>query len=149
MQCSSCQIDRTLVYLGLGSNLGNGRDNLDRSLELIAKHCGEVLAVSSYIESEPWGFESQHRFTNAVCAILTSLQPEALLDATQQIERLMGRTHKHKPGEAYTDRIIDIDILLYGDLNISTPRLTVPHPLIEDRDFVREPLMEVKKLIDN
>lgn len=149
MQCSSCQTNRTLVYLGLGSNLGNGRDNLDRSLTLIAESCGEVLAVSSYIESEPWGFESQHRFTNAVCAILTTLQPEALLDATQQIERLMGRTHKHKPGEAYTDRIIDIDILLYGDLNISTPRLTVPHPLIEDRDFVREPLMEVKKLIDN
>lgn len=131
-----------LIFLGLGSNLGDGRKNLDRAIALLSEQVGEVKAVSSYIQSEPWGFESAHIFTNAVCAMDTSLDPMTLLDVTQSIEREMGRTHKHAPGESYTDRIIDIDILIYNNVEMQNERLTLPHPLIEQRDFVREPLIE-------
>jgi len=136
-----------LVFLGLGSNLGNGKSNLDEALRLLGLKVGKVQAVSTYIESEPWGFESSHRFTNAVCAVDTQLDPMVLLDVTQAIEREMGRIHKHQPGESYTDRIIDIDILLYDDLIINNERLIVPHPLIGERDFVYGPLEECKKLM--
>ncbi len=136
-----------IVYLGLGSNLGDGKANLDRALQLLGTKVGEVKVVSTYIESEPWGFESKHRFTNAVCVVETELQPMDLLDITQAIEREMGRTHKHLPGESYTDRIIDIDILTYDDLIIYNERLTLPHPLIEQREFVYRPLDECKKLM--
>lgn len=136
-----------LVFLGLGSNLGDGKANLDQALLLIGQQVGEVKAVSSYIESEPWGFDSVYRFTNAVCAVETELEPLLLLDETQAIERKMGRTHKHQPGESYTDRIIDIDILTYDNLTLNNNRLTLPHPLIEEREFVYRPLNECKKLI--
>lgn len=130
------------VFLGLGSNLGDGRANLDRALELISVRVGTLLAVSDYIGSEPWGFASEHWFTNAVCAVETGLGPMALLDITQEIERQMGRTHKHAPGESYTDRIIDIDILSYDDVSMHNERLTLPHPLIGQRDFVKIPLQD-------
>lgn len=132
------------AYLGLGSNLGVGKANLDKSLEMLAEKVGEIVAVSTYMESEPWGFKSTNRFTNGAVAVKTELSPIELLDATQAIEREMGRTHKHKPGEPYTDRIIDIDILLYDDLQIKTERLIIPHPHIENRDFVKIPLSEIK-----
>ena len=133
-----------IAYLGLGSNLGDGKANLDKSLEMLAERVGEIVAVSTYMESEPWGFKSTNRFTNGAVAVKTELSPIELLDATQAIEREMGRTHKHKPGEPYTDRIIDIDILLYDDLQIKTERLIIPHPHIENRDFVKIPLSEIK-----
>lgn len=132
------------AYLGLGSNLGDGKANLDKSLEMLAERVGEIVAVSTNMESEPWGFKSTNRFTNGAVAVKTELSPIELLDATQAIEREMGRTHKHKPGEPYTDRIIDIDILLYDDLQIKTDRLIIPHPHIENRDFVKIPLSEIK-----
>lgn len=131
-----------LAYIALGSNLGDGPAQLDEAIDRIGQQVGNVLFTSSYMQSEPWGFESEHRFTNAVCAVTTELEPLCLLDVTQQIERQMGRTHKHNPGEAYTDRIIDLDILIYDDLNYQDERLTLPHPLIEERDFVRIPLQE-------
>ncbi|MBP5716432.1 MAG: 2-amino-4-hydroxy-6-hydroxymethyldihydropteridine diphosphokinase [Bacteroidales bacterium] len=130
------------VFLGLGSNLGDGRANLNRALDLIVANVGPLLAVSDFIESEPWGFASEHRFTNAVCAVETGLGPMALLDITQEIERQMGRTHKHAAGESYTDRIIDIDILTYDDVTMHNERLTLPHPLIGQRDFVKIPLQD-------
>lgn len=130
------------AFLGLGSNLGNGPENLDRALTLIKESVGKVLTVSTYIQSEPWGFESANVFTNAVCVIETSLNPVELLDKTQLIEIQMGRTHKHGKGEAYTDRIIDIDILTYNNIIMNTERLTLPHPFIEQRDFVKIPLEE-------
>lgn len=147
-----------LVYLGLGSNLGNGIENLNRSLDLLNRQVGTVKAVSAYVESEPWGFESEHRFTNAVCALETSLDPMQLLDETQAVERQMGRTHKHGAGESYTDRIIDIDILMYDaapwenpcrkpgvGLFLKSERLTLPHPLIFEREFVWGPLADCYK----
>lgn len=135
-----------LVYIGLGSNLGDGRENLQTAIRLLAEQVGEVVAVSSLIESEPWGFESEHRFTNGVVALRTTLTPHALLDATQDIERQMGRTHKHLPGEAYMDRIIDLDLLEYEDLVLADSRLSLPHPLIQERSFVRIPLEECKQI---
>lgn len=131
-----------LVYIGLGSNLGNGPHNLDAAVELLQSEVGEVLYTSDYIVSEPWGFESQNSFTNAVTVVQTELEPVELLDVTQHIERVMGRRHKRKHGEPYSDRVIDLDILLYDDLTLETDRLTIPHPLIAERPFVSVPLQQ-------
>lgn len=133
-----------IVYIGLGSNLGDGPKNLDAAVALLQKEVGEVLYTSAYIESEPWGFESSHRFTNAVTVVRTELEPLPLLDLTQQIERRMGRTRKRKRGEGYSDRVIDLDLLLYDNIRIESERLTIPHPHIADRDFVRLPLEECR-----
>lgn len=138
-----------IIYIGLGSNLGDGPLNLDVARGLLSQRVGEELCCSDYVESEPWGFSSDNRFTNAVVAFRTELDPLPLLDATQDIERQMGRRHKHKAGEAYTDRIIDLDILLYDDLHYHDERLTIPHPHIEARSFVREPLSECMNKIKN
>lgn len=135
-------MNQHIVYIGLGSNLGDGPKNLDKAVALLQKEAGEVLYTSAYIESEPWGFESEHRFTNAVAVIRTALEPLPLLDLTQQIERRMGRTRKRRRGEGYSDRVIDLDLLMYDDLHIETERLVLPHPHIADRDFVRLPLEE-------
>lgn len=134
-----------IVYIGLGSNLGDGPKNLDAAVDLLQKEAGEVLYTSEYIQSEPWGFESRYRFTNAVTVLCTELEPLALLDLTQQIERRMGRTRKRRRGEGYSDRVIDLDLLLYDNIHIESERLTIPHPLIAVRDFVRLPLEECQE----
>ena len=130
------------TYLGIGTNLGNRTANIDQAVEMIGKQAGTLLACSSYIETAPWGFQSRHPFLNAVVAIDTPHSPHELLRITQSIEREMGRTHKTVNGN-YTDRIIDIDILLYGEEVIHTPDLIIPHPLILQRDFVYIPLFEI------
>jgi len=130
------------LYLSLGSNIGDRRSLLHRAITLIGERIGTVQRVSSFIETEPWGFESEHPFLNAACMVLTSLSPEQCLEATQQIERELGRTQKSKDG-IYHDRPIDIDLLLYDDLEISTPTLTLPHPRMYERDFVMIPLREI------
>ena len=134
------------VYLGLGSNLGNREENLRGALFEIASSVGVVEAVSSFIVTEPWGFESTHTFVNAVCRVQTRLSPMEVLDATQAIERNLGRTKKSMDG-VYSDRLIDIDILLYDDLKMDTPRLIIPHPLMAQRDFVKIPLAELGVII--
>lgn len=108
---------------------------------LLAERVGDVLALSGFYETEPWGFQSDNTFLNAALRLETILSPLELLDATQQIEREMGRTQKSNG--AYHDRIIDIDILLYDDLVLQTPELTLPHPLMHERRFVMEPLAEI------
>lgn len=130
------------VYLGLGSNLGDKEACLRKALHEIGLQVGTVEAVSSFYISEPWGFESGNSFVNAVCRLLTPLAPMELLDVTQAIERSLGRTEKTVDG-VYHDRVIDIDILLYDDLRMQTSRLTIPHPLMEQRDFVKIPLAEL------
>jgi 2-amino-4-hydroxy-6-hydroxymethyldihydropteridine diphosphokinase len=134
------------VYLGLGSNLGNREENLRGALFEIASSVGVVEAVSSFIVTEPWGFESTHTFVNAVCRVQTRLSPMEVLDATQAIERNLGRTKKSVDG-VYSDRLIDIDILLYDDWKVDTPRLVIPHPLMAQRDFVKIPLAELGVII--
>lgn len=134
------------VYLGLGSNLGNREENLRGALFEIASSVGVVEAVSSFIVTEPWGFESTHTFVNAVCRVQTHLSPMEVLDMTQAIERNLGRSKKSVDG-VYSDRLIDIDILLYDDWKVDTPRLVIPHPLMAQRDFVKIPLAELGVMI--
>ena len=115
---------------------------LHRAIALIDERIGTVQRVSSFIETEPWGFQSEHPFLNAACMVLTTLSPEQCLKETQKIERELGRTKKSKNG-IYHDRPIDIDLLLYDDLKLSTPKLTLPHPHMYERDFVMIPLREI------
>ncbi len=133
--------------MSLGSNLGDREDMLRRAITLIEERVGAVQRVSSFIETEPWGFESEHPFLNAAVMVLTTLSPIECLDRTQQIERELGRKKKSKNG-IYHDRPIDIDLLLYGDLKLSTPRLTIPHPHMYERDFVMIPLREILPSIE-
>ena len=137
------------VYLGLGSNLGDCRKNLERAIRLIADRVGAVTRQSSFIETEPWGFESENRFLNAVILCETTQTPREVLRLTQQIERDMGRRKVVGGGltvdgqRIYSDRIVDIDILLYDDLTVDEPDLKIPHPLMHQRDFVMIPLKEI------
>ena len=130
-----------IAYLALGTNIGNKRRDMITAAALLAERVGDVLALSGFYETEPWGFQSENTFLNAALRLETSLSPLELLKATQQIEAEMGRTQKSNG--TYHDRIIDIDILLYDDLILQTPELTLPHPLMQDRRFVMEPLLEI------
>ena len=130
------------VYLGLGTNLGDKEANLDMAMEEIRKRVGEILSLSAYYITEPWGFDSKNAFLNAVCKISTSLSPLDVLLTTQSIEKDLGRMKKSVNGQ-YSDRPIDIDILLYDDIVLDSPNLTIPHPLMHKRTFVMEPLSEI------
>ena len=130
------------VYLSLGSNIGNRKRALRDAVDLIGREIGVVEREATAIETEPWGFSSPNMFLNSCVKVLTVLTPRQVLEATQHIERELGRTMKSVDG-AYHDRIIDIDILLYGDNIIVSDRLTIPHPLMHKRDFVLEPLAEI------
>ena len=130
------------VYLGLGTNIGNKEENLMRAIGLLSLALGSPVACSRFMESEPWGFDSANSFLNCVAAFDTSMAPMQLLDTTEEIERRLGRASKSHGG-LYSDRVIDIDILLYGNDIINEERLTVPHPLMHKRDFVLTPLKEI------
>ena len=130
-----------IAYLALGTNIGNKRRNMITAAALLAERVGDVLARSGFYETEAWGFQSENTFLNAALQLETALSPLELLKATQEIEIEMGRTQKSNG--AYHDRIIDIDILLYDDLVLQTPELTLPHPLMHERLFVMEPLAEI------
>ena len=130
------------AYLSLGSNLGDREALLGRAVALLGERCGDVTAVSRAFETEPEGFRSPHLFYNIALALETTLPPLDLLSETQAIERELGRTHKSRDG-VYTDRPIDIDLILYGDLVLDTPELTLPHPRFRKRLFVLKPLTEI------
>ena len=130
------------VFLSLGSNLGDRSKNLESAISLIGSRAGDVTAVSSFIETKPVGFKSEKRFVNCAVRIVTALDPFELLRITQQIERELGRTTK-SVGGVYSDRTIDIDILLYGNAVIDTPELKIPHPQMRKRNFVMRPLKEI------
>ena len=166
------------VYLSLGSNLGDRRALLEQAIHLLGQRVGVVEATSSFIETEPWGFESEHPFLNAAVRLSTTLTPFELLLTTQQIEREMGRTTKSTPATVpgafasgasslprYHDRPIDIDILLYGEqpsnptstegfesihlhglyaVDGTVLSITIPHPLMHERDFVMIPLRQIQ-----
>ena len=132
------------VYLGLGSNLGDRHALMEKAITLIGERIGKVVRQSSFIETEPWGFESDNRFLNAVIIVETEHTPREVLTLTQQIEREMGRTRK-SGSAGYADRPMDIDILIYDDLEINEPDLKIPHPLMHEREFVMIPLREVRK----
>lgn len=137
----------TDVYLSLGTNLGEREANLKKAIELLDERMeGPREALSSFISTPSWGFDSAD-FLNCAVRYRTALSPEAILQIVKGIEREMGRTEvlQYKPsGERiYHDRIIDIDILLYGSERIQTPSLTIPHPLMKEREFVMRPLSEI------
>jgi 2-amino-4-hydroxy-6-hydroxymethyldihydropteridine diphosphokinase len=136
------------VYLSLGSNLGNRKQLLLDAIEKINEKVGNVVRQSSFYETKPWGFESENLFLNAAVKVTTKLSPTELLEVTQQIEREMGRKKKttynfRQQTPNYSDRPIDIDILLYDDLHVDLPELKIPHPLMQERDFVLVPLREI------
>jgi 2-amino-4-hydroxy-6-hydroxymethyldihydropteridine diphosphokinase len=136
------------VYLSLGSNLGNRKQLLLDAIEKINKKVGNVVRQSSFYETKPWGFESENLFLNAAVKVTAKLSPTELLEVTQQIEREMGRKKKttynfRQQTPNYSDRPIDIDILLYDDLHVDLPELKIPHPLMQERDFVLVPLREI------
>ena len=136
------------VYLSLGSNLGNRKQLLLDAIEKINKKVGNIVRQSSFYETKPWGFESENLFLNAAVKVTTKLSPTELLEVTQQIEREMGRRKKTTLNSQlstpnYSDRPIDIDILLYDDLHVDLPELKIPHPLMQERDFVLVPLREI------
>lgn len=130
------------VYLSLGSNLGDREATMRRAIGLLNERAGSVDRQSSFIETEPWGFESTNKFLNMCVRLLTTLSPEQLLMATKQIERELGRTQKSVNGQ-YHDRPIDIDILMYDDVRIDSNDLTLPHPHMQEREFVMKPLREI------
>ena len=131
------------VFLGLGSNLGDKVWNLQEAIRLIGEQIGTVTRQSSFIETEPWGFESDNTFLNAAICCETEKTPREVLLLTRQIERDLGRRKKSVAG-SYADRLIDIDILLYDDLTVDEPDLIIPHPLMHERDFVMIPLKEIQ-----
>ena len=133
------------VYLSLGTNLGNRRKNLITASALLAERAGDVLALSGFYETEPWGFETGNLFLNAALKLITGLSPEALLEVTQQIERDLGRLQKSNG--TYHDRLIDIDILLYDELVLRTDTLILPHPFMHERAFVMNPLSEIAPML--
>lgn len=140
-----------VVYLSLGSNLGNRKALIRKAVKRIGELVGTVVRRSTLYETEPWGFQSEHLFVNAAVCCTTELSPMELLRVTQQIERELGRRQKtvFTPDAApvYHDRPIDIDILLYDDLHVDEPQLKIPHPLMQMRDFVMIPLKEILRPI--
>ena len=130
----------TDAYIGLGSNLGNRLSHLAAALDSIADTDGTyVIEVSNVVESEPWGVTGQPAFANAVAQVATTLSADRLLEALKDIEAALGRTS----GPRYGPRVIDLDILLFGDEEWRAEDLVVPHPRLAERDFVVTPLLEI------
>lgn len=128
----------TIVYLSLGSNLGNREDNLRQALSLISRHM-TLTDLSSVYETEPLEYTSQPTFLNMVCAGKTYDRPRNILELTQGIEKALGRVTTFK----YGPRTLDVDILLYGHEVIDSPDLQIPHPSFSGRAFVLVPLSEI------
>ena len=135
MQTSNLQA----VYLLLGSNLGNRKEILDKAIELIIQKIGVIISQSKDYETKPWGVTDQPDFLNLAITIHTKLKPLEILEQTQAIENQLGRVRKEKWGA----RLIDIDLMFYGNEIIDEPNLKVPHPLMQERDFALIPLAEI------
>lgn len=133
-----------LVYLGLGSNLGDRRDNLLSALRLLGGMEGmSILEVSSVYETKPWGVAEQPDFLNLVTLSSTTRDPRGVLAACGEVEEKLGRVRAGRWGP----RVIDVDILLYDDLELEEEDLVIPHPRMLERDFVMVPLLELKPRI--
>jgi len=126
------------VYIALGTNLGDRLDNLHAAIEALEPKVS-ILIKSHVYETPPWGYEDQPAFLNMVVKAETSLEPEALLNFLKQLEVELGREQNFRWGP----RLIDLDILFYGDLVIDTPPLVIPHPRLHERAFVLVPLVDI------
>ena len=146
-----------LIYFGIGSNLGNRETNLLRAIELLHERVGECVACSSVYRSAPQGFVSENEFANMVAVCQSDYSPEEVLLITQQIEREMGRTEKSVDG-VYHNRVIDIDLLqayignqesgVEHQIEYTSETLILPHPRMQERDFVMIPLREVEAILN-
>ncbi len=135
-------MDPVIAYLGLGSNLGDRQNNLNRAADILSRNPGLRLKRSSSVyETAPWGYPEQPNFLNCVLEVSTSLSPPDLLHQAQEVECTLGRT----PTVRYGPRLIDVDILLYGDriIDLEIPDLHVPHLMMAERAFVLVPLAEL------
>lgn len=133
-----------ICYIGLGSNLGNRRENIKRAIALLKKNQGlKVKKVSRIIETKPVGYLRQPKFLNGVIKIETGLSPQELLKELKGVEKKMGR----KKALRFGPRAIDLDILLYGQKKIKQRGLTIPHPRMLKRDFVMRPLSEIAPVV--
>lgn len=130
------------VYFSLGTNLGDKEQNLRLAIQRIEERIGKVISLSAFYATAPWGFSSENMFLNAAVCVETSFPPLSVLRLTQEMEREIGRANKSVNG-VYSDRLIDIDLLLYDNQVLDTPELKLPHPLMHQRRFVMEPLAEI------
>lgn len=128
----------TVVFLGLGTNLGSRAENLAAAREQLATKT-RVLRASSVYETEPWGYREQPAFLNQVLQLETDLSPQRLLRFVKRVERALGRTKTFR----YGPRLIDIDILFYDQSVINARQLQIPHPRLHERAFVLVPLAEI------
>lgn len=135
-----------LVYVGLGSNLGDRAATMRAALDALAEAPGVThVTASTFLETEPVGYLDQPSFLNAAAAVETDLGPRELLDLLLRIERDLGRT---RDGPRFGPRTIDLDLLLYGSERVEEPGLTVPHPRLHERLFVLEPLAELDSSLE-
>ncbi|MDH4231183.1 MAG: 2-amino-4-hydroxy-6-hydroxymethyldihydropteridine diphosphokinase [Nitrospirota bacterium] len=128
-----------IVYIGLGSNLGDRKKNCLRAIGLLKQNGLSVTRQSSIYETKPWGVTEQPEFVNMAVKAETELAPFQLLALLKKIEKDMGRQETVRWGP----RILDLDILLYDDIIMNTETLTIPHPLMQEREFVLRPLSEI------
>ncbi len=153
------------LYLSLGSNLGDREATINKAVELLSERIGGLLKRSSFYYSPSWGYVSEHEFCNICASFETALDPYEVLTITQEIERELGRRRiayaevapptaailtgddsrgNLQEGKHYEDRPIDIDIIKMGDIQMTSPTLTIPHPLYRQREFVTIPLSELE-----
>jgi 2-amino-4-hydroxy-6-hydroxymethyldihydropteridine diphosphokinase len=128
------------AILGIGTNIGHREENLKEAVIKIKEYIGSVIELSSVYETEPWGFNTEDQFLNMVVMVDTGLSPAGLLEKVQLVETLIGRV---KSEIQYTSRVIDIDILFFGDQVVNEGNLIIPHPHIQKRRFVLVPLCEI------
>lgn len=131
---------KTRVYIGLGSNMGNKEENIVKSVDII-KENHTLISKSNLYTSEPWGFNSDSTFINAVICIETMDDPDSLFEFLKNIEQQFGRDKKKSIG--YEDRVIDLDILFFGDKILENEILSIPHKQIQNRKFVLVPMNEI------
>lgn len=129
------------IFLSLGTNIGNKLANLSTAIAEIEKNIGHINQQSAIFETEAWGFESDSNFFNQVIILESNLEPTQLIDSCLKIEKKMGR-ERNRTGN-YESRIIDVDILFYGDSIVNEDNLSIPHPLLQKRRFILEPLNEI------
>lgn len=130
----------SIAFVGIGTNMGDRLSNIKRAMEALNLLPNtKIEAVSNIYETEPWGFKEQDNFLNGVIKLNTKLSPTALLGVLLGIEAAMGRVRRIKNGP----RILDLDLLIYDNITLNTPELTLPHPFILEREFVLKPLVEL------
>jgi len=132
-------IKQEKIYLHTGSNLGRKEQYLKQARQLINKNIGPITAQSELFETEAWGLTDQPNFVNQALEAITNLSPVELMDQILSIELKMGRVRDQK----WTPRLIDIDIIFFGDQIIKTEKLIIPHPFMHERNFVLIPLLEI------